>query len=63
LGLSKLARLVELYALLLQMQERMTVQIVNALVKYLRPRGAACNVRPEHSCMNLCGVKSTPATW
>jgi GTP cyclohydrolase I len=56
-GISKLARLVECYALRLQVQERMTVQIVTALVQHLDPKGAACIVRAEHSCMNLRGVR------
>lgn len=56
-GLSKLARLVDAYAQRLQVQERMTVQIVNALVEALDPVGAACVVRAEHSCMNLRGIK------
>lgn len=56
-GLSKLARLIDVYALRLQVQERMTSQIVQALVDNLTPRGAACIVRAEHSCMNLRGVK------
>jgi GTP cyclohydrolase I len=56
-GLSKLARLVDCFALRLQQQERLTTQIVQALVDHLNPRGAACVVRAEHSCMNLRGVK------
>lgn len=56
-GLSKLARLIDAYALRLQVQERMTAQIVEALVGHLQPRGAACIVTAEHSCMNLRGVK------
>lgn len=56
-GLSKLARLIDAYALRLQVQERMTAQIVEALVDHLQPRGAACIVTAEHSCMNLRGVK------
>lgn len=56
-GLSKLARLVDVFALRLQQQERMTAQVVAALVEHLDPLGAACIVRAEHSCMNLRGVK------
>lgn len=56
-GLSKLARLVDVFALRLQQQERMTAQIVGALCDHLDPLGAACIVRAEHSCMNLRGVK------
>lgn len=56
-GLSKLARLVDVFALRLQVQERMTTQIVEALCTYLRPRGAACIIQAEHACMNLRGVR------
>jgi GTP cyclohydrolase IA len=56
-GISKLARLVECYALRLQVQERMTVQIVQALVQHLDPVGAACVVTADHSCMTLRGVR------
>jgi GTP cyclohydrolase I len=56
-GLSKLARLIDIYALRLQLQERMTAEIVNALDTYLRPLAAACVVRAEHSCMARRGVK------
>lgn len=55
-GLSKLARLVDIYARRLQVQERMTVQIVNALVKYIDPLGAACVISASHSCMSLRGI-------
>jgi GTP cyclohydrolase IA len=57
LGLSKLARLVDAYALRLQSQERMTSQIVEALVEHLQPAGAACIVKAEHSCLNIRGVR------
>lgn len=55
-GLSKLARLVDAFARRLQVQERMTVQIVEALEEHLQPLGAACVVRAHHSCMALRGV-------
>ena len=56
-GLSKLARLVEAYARRLQVQERMTVQIVDAVMEHLRPSAAACIIRANHLCMSLRGVK------
>jgi len=56
-GLSKLARLVEVYARRLQVQERMTTQITNALMEYLNPRGAACVIQATHLCMVQRGVK------
>jgi GTP cyclohydrolase IA len=55
-GLSKLARLVEAYARRLQVQERMTVQIVDALMEHLQPNAAACIIRANHLCMSLRGV-------
>lgn len=56
-GLSKLARLVDAYARRLQVQERLTVQIVEALQTHLDPLGAACIVRAEHTCMSLRGIE------
>ena len=56
-GLSKLARLVEGYARRLQVQERMTSQIADALVKQLVPAGVFVMVEAEHQCMAIRGVK------
>jgi len=56
-GLSKLARLVEAYARRLQVQERMTLQIVDALEDHLAPLGSACTITAHHSCMSLRGVR------
>ena len=61
-GLSKLARLVEGYARRLQVQERMTTQIVEALERELRPRGSIVVVEAEHFCMSMRGVKKAGAT-
>jgi GTP cyclohydrolase I len=61
-GLSKLARLVDVFALRLQVQERITVQIVEALVEHLKPRGAACILRAEHSCMAHRGARKSGGT-
>jgi GTP cyclohydrolase I len=55
-GLSKLARLVEVYARRLQTQETMTAQIVDAIKKHLNPRGVAVMVEAEHMCMSMRGV-------
>lgn len=60
-GLSKLARLVDIYARRLQVQERMTVQIVEALVSHLAPTAAACVIRADHMCMSIRGVNKTAA--
>lgn len=56
-GLSKLARLVDLYAKRPQVQERLTTQIVEALETHLEPRGAIVVVECEHLCMSMRGVK------
>lgn len=56
-GLSKLARLVEVFARRLQVQERMTSQITQALMTTLNPRGAACVIQASHLCMFQRGIK------
>jgi len=58
-GLSKLARVVEGYARRLQVQERMTGQIADALQAMLEPRGVLILVEAEHSCMSLRGVRKS----
>jgi len=55
-GLSKLARLVDVYARRLQVQERMTAQISQALMDHLQPKGAACVIEATHLCMCQRGV-------
>jgi GTP cyclohydrolase I len=61
-GLSKLARIVEIFARRLQTQEAMTAQIVGAIDKNLRPRGVAVMVEAEHTCMAMRGVKKQGAS-
>lgn len=61
-GLSKLARLVEGYARRLQVQERMTTEIVEALERELRPRGSIVVIEAEHFCMTMRGVKKPGTT-
>lgn len=56
-GLSKLARTVEVYARRPQLQERMTAQIADALMEHLDPRGALVVVEAEHMCMRMRGVR------
>lgn len=56
-GLSKLARTVEVYTKRLQLQERMTVEIANALMEHLTPKGVMVLVEAEHMCMTMRGVK------
>ncbi len=61
-GLSKLARLVEGFARRLQVQERMTTQIVEAMEKELHPRGSIVVLEAEHFCMSMRGVKKDGMT-
>jgi GTP cyclohydrolase I len=56
-GLSKLARLVDVYARRPQVQERMTTQIADALVEHLKPLGALVVIECEHLCMSMRGVR------
>jgi len=56
-GLSKLARVVEMFARRLQTQESMTAQIANAIERGLKPRGVAVMLEAEHTCMSMRGVK------
>lgn len=60
-GLSKLARLVDCYARRLQIQERMTVQIADAISKHLKPQGVAVVVQAKHLCMACRGVQKHKA--
>jgi GTP cyclohydrolase I len=56
-GLSKLARLVDVYARRPQIQERMTSQIADALIEHLKPLGVLVVVECEHLCMSMRGVR------
>ena len=56
-GISKLARIVEMYARRLQTQETMTAQIVEALETHLKPKGVAVVIDATHQCMTCRGVK------
>ena len=60
-GLSKLARLVDLYAQRPSVQERLTAQVADALVDRLAPRGVIVVVEAEHLCMTIRGVKKPGA--
>jgi GTP cyclohydrolase IA len=60
-GLSKLARLVDVYARRAQVQERMTSQIADALMEVLQPRGVIVVVEAEHLCMTMRGVRKPGA--
>jgi GTP cyclohydrolase I len=60
-GLSKLARLVDVYARRPQVQERMTSQVADALMRILEPRGAIVVLEAEHLCMSMRGVRKPGA--
>jgi GTP cyclohydrolase I len=60
-GLSKLARLVDVYARRPQVQERMTSQIADALMNVLEPRGVIVVIEAEHLCMSMRGVRKPGA--
>lgn len=61
-GLSKLARLVDLYARRPQVQERLTSQVADALARRLEPRGVIVVVEAEHLCMGMRGVRKAGST-
>jgi GTP cyclohydrolase I len=61
-GLSKLARLVDVYARRPQVQERMTSQIADALAEILKPRGVLVVIEAEHLCMAMRGIRKPGAT-
>ena len=56
-GLSKLARTVEVFARRPQLQEQLTEQIADALMEYLQPKGAIVMIEAEHMCMTMRGIK------
>lgn len=56
-GLSKLARTVEVFARRLQVQEQLTGQIADALMEHMQPKGALVMLEAEHMCMTMRGIK------
>jgi GTP cyclohydrolase I len=56
-GLSKIARVIDMYARRLQTQEHLTSQILTAIDENLRPRGVAVMIEAEHMCMAMRGVQ------
>jgi GTP cyclohydrolase I len=60
-GLSKLARVVDLYARRLQIQEKLTVQVADAIDRVLQPKGVAVVIEAEHHCMTMRGVRKPGA--
>ena len=61
-GLSKLARTVEVYARRAQIQEKMTSQIAEDVMKYLEPQGVMVMIEAEHMCMTMRGIKKPGTT-
>jgi GTP cyclohydrolase IA len=61
-GLSKIPRIVDMYAQRLQVQERLTVQIADFLMERLEPKGVACVIEATHMCTMMRGVKKQEAT-
>jgi GTP cyclohydrolase I len=59
LGVSKIARLVDMYARRLQIQERMTEQIAHAIEDAVEPRGVGVMIEARHLCMTMRGVEQT----
>jgi GTP cyclohydrolase I len=62
IGLSKIPRIVDMYAHRLQVQERMTVQIADLLMERLEPKGVGCVVEATHLCTMMRGVRKQEAT-
>jgi GTP cyclohydrolase IA len=55
-GLSKLSRLLDVFCKRMQNQERITVEVVEAMMRHLNPKGAACVLQATHSCMECRGI-------
>ena len=62
IGLSKIPRIVDMYAQRLQVQERLTVQVADFLMEKLEPKGVACVIEATHLCTMMRGVKKQQAT-
>jgi GTP cyclohydrolase I len=62
IGISKLARLLEIYSRRLQIQERIGEQVTEAIMDYLGAKGAACIIEAEHMCMRMRGVGKQNST-
>jgi GTP cyclohydrolase I len=58
IGISKLARVADIFSRRLQIQERLTTQIADSIDKYLKPQGVAVVIEAEHLCMKMRGIKN-----
>ena len=58
-GISKICRVVEIFSKRLQIQEKLTIQIANAIQSVLQPKGVAVLIEAEHQCMTTRGIKKT----
>lgn len=61
-GISKLARIVDIYSKRLQVQEHFTTEIADAIMKHVRPKGVAVVVKARHMCMEMRGVRKPGAS-
>ncbi len=61
-GISKLARTVEVYARRAQIQEQLTAQVADAIMEHLNPKGVAVMVEAEHLCMTMRGIRKPGTT-
>ena len=62
IGISKLARLLDVFARRLQLQERIGEQVTNSLMEHLKPKGAACILECSHLCMRMRGASKQHST-
>ena len=62
IGLSKIPRIVDMYAHRLQVQERLTVQVADFLMEHLEPKGVGCVIEASHLCTMMRGVRKQQAT-
>ena len=62
-GISKIARALDTAARRLQVQERLTAQLADAMLRRVQPIALACRIQAEHLCMSMRGVQTRPSGW